>query len=174
MSRNAADLLAYAPALLIIISQFAPLIESSFAHTMFTSCPNAVSSNLFLALVQARFDKRLKSIHDFVCEILRAKVIAYSHDRLHCLCFDVYWSENAIHSCTTHVTALSMHLQAAVADNAEGSAPAAAGKNKGSGPINGTSAAEKRKQVAAAEAAKKTPAAGECYVLICTVHYLAL
>lgn len=67
-----------------------------------------------------------------------------------------------------------MHLQAAVADKAEGSAPAAAGKNKGSGPINGTSAAEKRKQVAAAEAAKKTPAAGECYVLMLGLVYCTL
>lgn len=66
-----------------------------------------------------------------------------------------------------------MHLQAAVADKADGSAPAAAGKNKGSGPINGTSAAEKRKQVAAAEAAKKTPA-GECYVLMLGLVYHTL
>lgn len=64
-------------------------------------------------------------------------------------------SSHSFHWLTAFITSLLFCLQEA--DDTKGKAAAsaapAAGKNKGKGPINGTSAAEKRKQ--AAEAAKK-------------------
>ena len=72
----------------------------------------------------------------------------------------------ATHIMTNHNSTFSVHLQATAADKAEASAAAAAGKNKGSGPINGTSAAEKRKQAAAAESSKQAAASGEHYVFV--------